>query len=225
MPPISTPTPRSWAFLSVEPKHPWQIEKDVRWREHALLDDLSQSTIYQAAPRSRDGRDWSPCVRRRPTAAAQGLLPHRGRRRRPPRAAVRPADRAGAHQVAGGPGDVQTSTCLCRSNMALDCWASIGRSSRRTSRATATSRSSWSIRAARLIDWRLRAGGPLARGRDPLARRVCRRTAGQRGQPGQCGQCGQPGGGHGEWLRRSRSATPACTTCGASAWTSSGAIG
>ena len=47
MPPISDADTALLGLLSEEPMHPWQIDKDVRWRDMRFWTDLSQSTIYK----------------------------------------------------------------------------------------------------------------------------------------------------------------------------------
>ncbi len=47
MPPISNADAALLGLLSEEPKHPWQIDKDVQWRDMRFWTDLSQSTIYR----------------------------------------------------------------------------------------------------------------------------------------------------------------------------------
>jgi DNA-binding PadR family transcriptional regulator len=47
MPAISDADAALLGLLSEEPKHPWQIEKDVRWRDMRFWTSLSQSTIYK----------------------------------------------------------------------------------------------------------------------------------------------------------------------------------
>jgi len=47
MPPIPNADVALLGLLSEEPKHPWQIDKDVEWRDMRFWTDLSQSTIYR----------------------------------------------------------------------------------------------------------------------------------------------------------------------------------
>jgi DNA-binding PadR family transcriptional regulator len=47
MPAISDADTALLGLLSEEPKHPWQIDKDVQWRDMRFWTDLSQSTIYK----------------------------------------------------------------------------------------------------------------------------------------------------------------------------------
>ena len=75
-------------LLSEEPKHPWQIDKDVQWRDMRFWTDLSQSTIYRQLRALESGRPGDGARGEGRGPAAQGLLRDR---RRPGRAARAPA--------------------------------------------------------------------------------------------------------------------------------------